>query len=143
VWILLHNSAREGDPDILAAWMVLSGSTAVSAFFCLSGFIMVYNYGSHAFDSRTCYLSFLGKRYARLMPLYWLSQLLAVGAVVQTARSEGVNEWSVMHYIATVLGINTWLPWPNIPANGGIRRGTVIFNAALWTIQTEVSSTAA
>ena len=41
VWILLHNSARAGDPDIIASWLVTSGSTAVSAFFCLSGFIMV------------------------------------------------------------------------------------------------------
>ena len=73
------------------------------------------------------------------MPLYWLSQLLAVGAVVGTARRNGVTVWSGLHYIAIALGINTWLPWPNVPDNGGTFRGIFVFNATMWTIQTEVS----
>ena len=59
VWILLHNyrTIYWGDGlhpvDMLPWWTTLTGSAAVSCFFCLSGFIMVSCTARHSSHSRT------------------------------------------------------------------------------------------
>ena len=139
VWILLHNYRDLGPaPDLLQVWLVQSGSSAVSAFFVLSGFILTYNYGDHAFSSYACCLSFLGRRYARMLPLYYLSTLIFLGAIRQAVRASPPDGLTALHYAAYLLGMNTWWPWPYDDAVTS-DRGAFIANVSLWSIQTELA----
>ena len=118
--------------------MLQSGSTAVSCFFVLSGFILTYNYGDHRFTTAACVASFLGRRYARMLPLYYLSALLFVGAVKQSLAAQPLTPLQTLHYIAYALGTNTWWPWPydnDVTSD----RGAFIVNVSLWSIQTELA----
>ena len=188
VWILVHNHNTSDWPDALPMWTVTSGSAAVSAFFVLSGFIMVrcthcrshhhrhrhsapaplpstllphralpftplsslcayplshlccqaYNYGDHAFNSGVCYFSFVGKRYGRMLPLYYLSQLMCVGTEVVRVREAGWDGVDVLHWLALASATNTWFPWPITPQHG-FTRGSGLLNPTLWTLQTELA----
>jgi len=56
------------------------GSRGVDIFFVISGFIMVYatrNIGNDVSAIRSC-ATFLGKRFIRVVPLYWLALLITV-----------------------------------------------------------------
>ena len=97
-----------------------------------------YNYGDHAFTTGVCYRSFLGKRYARMLPLYYVSQLICLGRLVERMKASPVDAWAVLHYIALALGANTWFPWP-MTATDGITRGVFMGNATLWSLQTELA----
>ena len=96
-----------------------------------------YNYGDHAFSTRTCYLSFVGKRYARLLPCYYLSQLMCIGRGIQVTQSNS-DVWIVLHWIASALAMNTWFPWPTSGSNG-LFRNMFFLNATLWSLQTELA----
>ncbi len=57
---------------------IANGSFAVDLFFVLSGFVMALNY-SHMFaggSSKAKYLKFIGRRLARLYPLYFVTTLV-------------------------------------------------------------------
>ena len=139
IWILLHNTSGNlgGNVDQLPEWTTHSGSAAVTAFFVLSGLIMAYNYGDHRFDTRACYLSFLGKRYGRMLPLYYLSMLMCLGVVVNQLRTATIDVWTWLHWLALALAINTWVPWPTSGSNGQFRQLFAV-NPVLWSLQTEL-----
>ena len=149
-WILLHNMEQASHiipglvppPELWEGWMVTSGSSAVSMFFVLSGFVLLYSYGSHSFDGwkGPCTQHFLMKRYARLMPLYWLSTLMGVGfEVLMLKMGEWQGGWTIAHWVAVALGCNTWFPWPLYGTGPfAVRRGILMFNPTLWSIQTEL-----
>src|SRR3954467_3074959 len=62
---------------------ILGGYLSVDVFFVLSGYIMMLNYGGRIVDGRAA-LDFLGKRIARLYPLFLFTTftvLLAHGVV--------------------------------------------------------------
>ena len=141
VWVELHNFVGyfPSPPDLLAAWPLWSGSVAVSMFFSLSGFVLTYNYGHLPFSSRRATTDFMLKRYARLMPMYWIAQLLSCGQEVNAVRQFGWDGWTVLHWLAMAVGVNSWLPWPRyeLSVRPG-EHGMALLDGSLWTIQTEL-----
>ena len=141
LWVELHNFVAyfPSSPDLLAAWPLYSGSVAVSMFFSLSGFVLAYNYGHLPFTTRRETTHFLVKRYARLMPIYWVAQLLSCGYEVNAVKHFGWDAWTVLHWLALALGVNTWLPWPRYELSDRPEvRGMSLLDGSLWTIQTEL-----
>ena len=116
-------------PDALD-WMVDAGAVGVSAFFCLSGFILAYCYGDHRFQTWRCYFAFIGRRCARLLPVYWLSQLMCVGVEVNSVKAYGWDVWSVLHWLSLATGTNTWWPWPE----SDLLRGAPMLNGTLYAL---------
>ena len=116
-------------------WMVHGGAVGVSTFFCLSGFILAYCYGDHLFDTWRCYWSFIGRRYARLLPIYYLSQLMCMGEQVNSVKEYGWDGWSVLHWLALATGTNMWFPWPEYePSAEPQWRGFFMLNITLWAL---------
>ena len=128
-WVFFHNYLNVNPPlpDLVFPAALVSGSVAVSGFFILSGFILGYNYGDHAFTTRACYWSFIGRRYARLMPIYLLAQLACVGMEVRAAHSDGVSGTLVVHWLTLLTATNTWWPWRSWE-----------LNPSLWSVSTEL-----
>ena len=144
IWILCHNMVGVWEPstppELLAGWPLLSGSVAVSMFFALSGFVLTYSYGDHAFTNWPCYWSFLGRRYGRMMPMYLLAVLFCLGGEVHNIQQYGWDGWTVVHWIATLTGTNTWVYWPEYSRSGAppFLRGYAFFNGSIWSIETEL-----
>jgi len=51
-----------------------------------------------------------------------------------------MDEWTILHWLATATGINTWWPWPIYERsdNPDLRGMARMFNGSLWTMQTEL-----
>ena len=126
--VLVRNMQYYGPPDTLG-WMVSAGAVGVSTFFCLSGFILAYCYGDHRHNTWRCYFAFISRRYARLLPIYWLSLLLCVGQQVNAVREFGWNAWTVLHWLAYATGTHEWFPWPRYTL-----RNTPWLNPTLWAL---------
>ena len=132
--VLMRNMQLVGAVDTIG-WMVKAGAVGVSTFFCLSGFILAYCYGDHRFVTWRCYFAFIGRRYARLLPIYWLSQLMCVGAQVNAVRQYGWDGWTVLHWLAIATGTNTWWPWPEYERSVEPQwRGVFMLNETLWAL---------
>jgi len=52
-------------------------ASGVDLFFVISGFVMVYSSGD-LFSARNGAVTFLGRRFARIAPLYWLATAIAI-----------------------------------------------------------------
>ena len=132
--VLIRNMRAEDGADMLG-WMVDAGAVGVSTFFCLSGFILAYCYGDHRFDTWRCYWSFIGRRYARLLPIYYISQLMCVGQQVVSVRQYGWNGWTVAHWLAVATGMHDWVPWPVYePSANPQKAGYFMLNPTLWAL---------
>ena len=132
--VLIRNMHYSGADDIIG-WMVDGGAVGVATFFCLSGFILAYCYGDHRFHTWRCYFSFIGRRYARLLPIYYISQLMCVGDQVNAVRQYGWDGWTVLHWLALATGTNLWFPWPeyNLSPDPQLR-GFSMLNGTLWAL---------
>ncbi len=85
------------------------GYLAVDLFFVLSGFVMALNY-QHLFTAgspRTAYLTFLGRRIARIYPLYIVTALIAFGLVIFRALPYPSGPLSIP-LLANVLMVQAW-----------------------------------
>ena len=132
--VLVRNMRYANAPDQLG-WMVDAGAVGVSAFFCLSGFILAYCYGDHRFQTWRCYFAFIGRRCARLLPVYWLSQLMCVGVEVNSVKAYGWDVWSVLHWLALATGTNMWWPWPAYELSMSPNStGRTMLNPTLWAL---------
>ena len=132
--VLIRNMRHVDGVDTFA-WMVGAGAVGVSTFFCLSGFILAYCYGDHRFDTWRCYWSFIGRRYARLLPIYYISQLMCLGEQVNMVKQYGWNGWSILHWLAIATGTHDWFPWPYYePSPDPSSRGLHILNPSLWAL---------
>ena len=132
--VLVRNMRSVAAVDTFS-WMVGSGAIGVSTFYCLSGFILAYCYGDHRFDSWRCYGSFIGRRYARLFPIYVISQLLCVGQEVKEVRQFGVDVWTVLHWLALATGTHLWFPWPEYQLSSApFWKGLEMLNPTLWAL---------
>ncbi len=63
---------RANDP-----MQLFSLSSGVDLFFVISGFIMVYS-SEQSFGTTDAWKAFLGRRLARIVPLYWLTTAIAI-----------------------------------------------------------------
>ena len=116
-------------------WMVGAGAVGVSTFFCLSGFILAYCYGDHRFHTWRCYWAFISRRYARLLPIYYLSLIMSLGQQVNAVRQYGWDGWTVLHWLAFATGTHQWFPWPEYqPSRYPRGRGMSMLNPTLWAL---------
>jgi peptidoglycan/LPS O-acetylase OafA/YrhL len=106
---LTHN--RIEDPLTHLAWTL--GSSGVSVFFVISGFIMVHIcWGSFGRGSST--LGFLARRVLRIVPLYWLATFAAL-AYHRISATHGANDgWAdlvrSLTFIPYAGSENSWSP---------------------------------
>lgn len=132
LWVFLfHRSIKsESEVDeIHLEWVGVTGQSAVALFFCLSGFIMVWVYGNCQFTSYTCYWSFIGRRIARLLPLYYFSMLLSIYDAKCMWSSENpctALDWTAIAF--TIVPIRSWTIFAI---------SDLLWNPPLWSIQTE------
>ena len=133
--VLMRDMAAVDPPDA-ATWLVDAGAVGVSAFYCLSGFILAYCYGDHRYDTWRCYFAFIGRRYGRLLPVYYISQLMCIGDEVNNVRTYGRDVWTLLHWLALATGTNLWWPWPEyeLSSEAPFRRGKFLLNGTLWAL---------
>ena len=132
--VLIRNMHYSGADDIIG-WMVDGGAVGVATFFCLSCFILAYCYGNHRFHTWRCYFSFIGRRYARLLPIYYISQLMCLGDQVNAVRQYGWDGWTVLHWLALATGTQFWFYWPAYELTPRSQyRGLSVLNRTLWAI---------
>ena len=85
------------------------GYLAVDLFFVLSGFVMALNYG-HMFRAgllRGSYVKFLGRRVARVYPLYFAMTLVA-GVLALTGNLDSVQEPVPFALMTNLLMVQSW-----------------------------------
>lgn len=83
------------------------GSCGVSFFLVLSGFVLAAGYGERVIRSDFSWKGYMQKRMARLLPVHWLTLLLALW-VHGVLRGE---QFSAGPLIANVLLLQSWFPW--------------------------------
>lgn len=90
--------------------LLAHGYLAVDLFFVLSGFVMALNYG-HLFETRLsllAYRTFLGRRIARIYPLYFAGTLAGFG-LVGAALLEPLHSGSAGgNLLANLLMVQSW-----------------------------------
>jgi peptidoglycan/LPS O-acetylase OafA/YrhL len=81
VFVVVFHEAGNFTGTGIAATILRHGYNAVDLFFVLSGFVMALTYGAQFKEggARNEYFSFLGRRIARIYPLYALATLFALG----------------------------------------------------------------
>ena len=132
--VLIRNMHYSGADDIIG-WMVDGGAVGVATFFCLSGFILAYCYGDHRFHTWRCYFSFISRRYARLLPIYYISQLMCLGDQVNAVRQYGWDGWTVLHWLALATGTQFWWYWPEYKLTSRPQRtGLYMLNPVLYAL---------
>jgi peptidoglycan/LPS O-acetylase OafA/YrhL len=86
------------------------GYLAVDLFFVLSGFVMALNYG-RMFEARwtaRTYMTFLGRRIARVYPLYLVATVCGCG-LVSTGYLEGFDTTPIVKtFVFNVLMVQSW-----------------------------------
>ncbi|CAF1465498.1 unnamed protein product [Adineta steineri] len=132
LWIFMFHSTLNKMDEIVKfhiEWVSWSGAAGVTLFFCLSGFVMVWTYGDCEFKSTKCYWSFIGRRAARLFPLYYFSLLLSIYDIrcVWVKDKSCTREYFIL-IVSTLLPVRTWIPY---------RLDFEKWNAAIWSVQTE------
>ncbi|CAF0886564.1 unnamed protein product [Adineta steineri] len=131
LWIfMLHSTFTKEIEDIyLLQWMPFGGFAGVVLFFCLSGFVMVWTYGDCEFKSAKCYWSFIGRRAARLFPLYYFSLFLSIYDIrCVWSKDEPCTKTNVIFIVLTLFNVQTWVPY---------NFGTHLWNKPIWSVQTE------
>jgi peptidoglycan/LPS O-acetylase OafA/YrhL len=108
-----------------------SGSSGVSLFFVLSGFVLVYNYFDWFAADTARFSEFLRDRFARIFPMYALSLLASTVLATSVA-------FAVLHHLDPVTFSVTWLSdvlavqaWP--PSNAY----NFLLNLPSWSISDE------
>jgi len=103
------------------------GYQAVNLFFILSGFVMALTYGADFSEGfqRAAYFNFLGKRFGRIYPLYFVMTLVCMPKIVQRIGLQGALTWP--HIAANMFLIQTWGISKSIDPTG-------------WSISTELAA---
>jgi peptidoglycan/LPS O-acetylase OafA/YrhL len=133
LWVFLFHRAvkSETEVDLLhLEWIGITGQAGVSLFFCLSGFIMVWVYGNCTFKSSACYWSFIGRRMARLLPLYYFSMLLSIYDARCLWSSD--KPCTALDWVAILLTIIPVRSWTIFAISD------LLWNPVLWSVQTEL-----
>ncbi len=83
------------------------GYLAVDLFFILSGFVMAMNYG-HMFETKwslKSYCTFLGRRVARIYPLYLAATIVGLFQVI---KHQPLTRFIGLEFVANVLMVQVW-----------------------------------
>ncbi len=92
-----------------ARFTPLPWAAGVDLFFVVSGFVMVLSSGS-LFASPGGATRFLGRRIARIVPLYWLATTIFLAAVLRGAAAGKVLAPTLGESLASF----AFLPWPRV-----------------------------
>jgi peptidoglycan/LPS O-acetylase OafA/YrhL len=90
------------------------GYIAVDLFFMMSGFVMALTYRDLFADGQSLRNSlrnmpgFLGKRIARIYPLYILASVAALIVVIWAGLSSGAEQMTVTKALANILLVQSW-----------------------------------
>lgn len=87
---------------------ILFFAAGVDLFFVLSGVVMVVS----TQDREVRPGAFIGRRFARVAPLYWLATLAVAALLIAGFRPAGVADWTTSDLVASMLF------WPDIRADG-------------------------
>jgi exopolysaccharide production protein ExoZ len=107
------------------------GATGVDIFFVLSGFIMWVTTRS----SNGGALSFLIKRFKRIVPLYWLLSLTASFVALIAPYLLKSTRFDLFHLIASLC----FIPWPNPAAYPGTSEYISPVIVPGWTLNMEMA----
>jgi peptidoglycan/LPS O-acetylase OafA/YrhL len=129
--VLFHTWAMKGLISAPAWFQQFTsvGYVAVSFFFVLSGFILVYTYGGKEFDLRR----FWRARLARLYPVYLLSLLLTGPFFFYVVLKMNFHQFAYFrnHLASTIVLVLTMQQsWAPLAALG--------WNAVAWAVSTEI-----
>jgi len=124
-WIVLFHFDSYLQPYI-PSWffyLISKGYLAVDLFFCLSGFVIFFNYGNLNFAAAREVGVFYLKRFAKIYPLHLLTiclYMLLVGLLMMTHRSIADERFSVSSLLFNLFLVQDWattreLTW-NIPS---------------------------
>jgi len=113
-------SALSGSPTM--------GEVGVDIFFVISGFIMVV-VSKDAFGQKGAFWSFLKKRIARVVPLYWLLSLLLIAIILLAPALVENPDVDFVYWLKSLL----FVPVEH-PGGDGIRPVLVVG----WTLQFEM-----
>lgn len=96
--VLVHHTLEECsiNPDLpFAKWFVLLGASGVDIFFVISGFVIWRTTGGLSGGASA--ITFMKKRFLRVMPLYWifLSFVVVVWGSGMAFRSIDVTPWTL------------------------------------------------
>lgn len=83
------------------------GSCGVSFFLVLSGFVLAAGYGERAVQPDFSWKAYMQKRMVRLLPVHWLTLLLALW-VHGVLRGEQLSAGPL---VANALLLQSWFPW--------------------------------
>ncbi len=114
--IVIFHFGLEVFPFSEAQRFFSKGNMAVSYFFTLSGFIMCYTYYNHPISFKT----FITKRLARIVPVYWLAILLSLFTIADRTN------------LFTALGLNVLFLQSYIPGYA------LTINSPGWSLSVEV-----
>lgn len=103
-----------------------NGRIAVSVFFVLSGAVLTLAQNDNCkFTEKSCFYLYLGKRFARILPLYYLSLLVAYDEVIPIWQNATLIDW--IYIVLHLLAMSTWLPL-----------NFIYWNTPCWSVQTEM-----
>lgn len=93
------------------------GHYFVEVFVTISGFLMAYNYQNRI--SGMHFSDFFVKRYMKIMPLYWITEICGYAAVILSTVLSGENYiWKPMQIILELSGFYTgWFGQAKPPVN--------------------------
>ena len=108
----------------------LLGGSAMTLFYLLSGFVMMLGYGDRKDDEPPLNVrKFLQNRFARLAPVYYLTNILGVVVFWVMIPSETSDFGKLMSAVLSLFGLSSWVSpmyaWGWFPPN-----------AVTWTITT-------
>ena len=106
--VVYHESDKRGAG--LSYNLLRHGYNAVDLFFILSGFVMALTYGRdfhHKSDFQT-YLSFLGKRIARVYPLYFIATLSTFVIYSMHLSHNELSSSPHLQLVLNLLGVQAW-----------------------------------
>jgi peptidoglycan/LPS O-acetylase OafA/YrhL len=128
IWVVIYHfspPASSSTPLLVRNFTNL-GFIGVGFFFVLSGFVLTYIYAPRV--GRFKPASFFQARFARIYPVYFLSFLLAVSAVIANSlHGQAFLSDPQVKLPAYVLMVQSWLPWYGQELNG-----------TAWTLSVEV-----
>jgi peptidoglycan/LPS O-acetylase OafA/YrhL len=102
------------------------GRIGVTVFFVLSGTVLTLAQNNNCkFETNECLKIYMGKRIARIFPMYYLSLIFSFPDILPYVTS-GINI-NLLSIVLQLFGISTWLPIYYL-----------FWNGPSWSVQTEI-----
>jgi peptidoglycan/LPS O-acetylase OafA/YrhL len=128
-WVVIYHFCSKpvnGQPVVLRNFVHL-GFIGVGFFFVLSGFVLTYVYGNQGLRHKMA--NYFVARFARIYPVYFLSFVLAFGAILLDLWAHRPVPGNIAIMVPTyLLMLQTWVPAYSLE-----------INVAAWTLSVELA----